>query len=59
MDNYSVLYDYMKENETAYSVIEKSDQYSGRRYSVYARDLDESTATQIADALNLADSLRH
>lgn len=58
MDNYSVLYDDSKETENAYSVITKSSEYSDRRYHVYARDLDESTATQIAEALNLTDSRR-
>lgn len=58
MDNYSVLYDSTKENETAYSVIARSSEYSDRRYYIYARDLDEVTATQIVDALNLTDSRR-
>lgn len=58
MDNYSVLYDSEKDNENAYSVIARSSEYSDRRYFVYARDLDEATASQITEALNLADSRR-
>jgi len=50
MNKYALLYDSTKPVEIAYSIIEKTDEFSDE-YTIYLSDLPKDKAKELCDAL--------